>query len=157
MVNIDDSYSHMAVKPNAFISVIEWPRIPALIPKASIRKIRIDGEPQPQLDDRRRSWSSVLFIRKGAIHMRFFTVSQEYLTYLKKRNMIKTDMCNVWGIPLRMGRFLYFLPFYASDCSDYDDQGNPRSSPPVLFRLIRYGKCEASLFSQRCFLLHLMI
>ena len=89
--------------------------------------------------------------------MRFFTVSQEYLTYLKKRNMIKTDMCNVWGIPLRMGRFLYFLPFYASGCSDYDDQGNPRSSPPFLFRLIRYGKCEASLFSQRCFLLHLMI
>ena len=83
--------------------------------------------------------------------MRFFTVSQEYLTYLKKHNMIKTDMCNVWGIPLRMGHFLYFLPFYASDCSDYDDQGNPRSSPPFLFRLIRNGKCEGKLIFSEMF------
>ena len=36
MVIVDISYSHMTVKPNAFISVIEWPRIPALIPKLTI-------------------------------------------------------------------------------------------------------------------------
>ena len=37
MVYIDISYSHMTVKQNAFISVIEWPRIPALIPKENIQ------------------------------------------------------------------------------------------------------------------------
>lgn len=32
------TYSHATVKVDAFISVIEWPRIPALIPKSSLQK-----------------------------------------------------------------------------------------------------------------------